>query len=45
MSIPGYGVDAYLTLEHLEDDWREQHVEDQASPMVTMEASLFSSAG
>eukprot|EP00884_Botryococcus_braunii_P006717 jgi/Botrbrau1/16046/Bobra.7_2s0020.1 len=37
VSIPGFGVDAYLTLEHLEDGWREDHVEDQGSPLIVVE--------
>lgn len=28
--MPGYGVDAFLTIQHLEGDWEEQRVEPQA---------------
>jgi hypothetical protein len=30
ISMPGYGVDAFLTIQHLEGDWEEQRVEPQA---------------
>lgn len=30
ISMPGYGVDAFLTIQHLEGEWEEQRVEPQA---------------
>ena len=26
--MPGYGTDAYLTVQHLEGNWQEPHAED-----------------
>ncbi len=31
VSMPGYGIDAYLNLKRLEGDWQEQHAEPAAS--------------
>lgn len=35
MSMPGYGIDAYLNLKRLEGDWQEQHAEP-AAPLLTV---------
>ncbi|KAK9845511.1 hypothetical protein WJX81_008336 [Elliptochloris bilobata] len=32
VSMPGYGVDAFLTLQHLEGDWHEPLAEHQSAP-------------
>ena len=37
--MPGYGVDAFLTMQHLEGDWQEQQVEPQVG-MVGSTAQL-----
>ena len=34
VSMPGYGIDAYLNLKRLEGDWQEQHAEP-AAPLLT----------
>ena len=39
VSMPGYGVDAFLTMQHLEGDWQEQEVEPQVG-MVGGSAQL-----
>lgn len=33
--MPGYGIDAYLNLRHLEGDWQEHHAES-AEPMLAI---------
>ena len=35
VSMAGYGVDAYLSIQHLEGDWQEQQVEAEAPEQVT----------
>ncbi len=32
--MPGYGVDAFLSLQHLEGDWHEPLVEVQSAPLL-----------
>ena len=33
VSMPGYGIDAYLNLKRLEGDWQERHAEP-AAPLL-----------
>ena len=33
VSMPGYGVDAYLSIQYLEGPWEESRVEPQADPI------------
>ena len=34
VSMPGYGVDAFLSLQHLEGDWHEPLAEHQSAPFA-----------
>lgn len=38
VSMPGYGMDAYLNLKRLEGDWQEQHGE-QTETLLTVQGS------
>ena len=33
VSMPGYGVDAYLSIQYLEGQWEESRVEPQTDPI------------
>ncbi len=35
--MPGYGVDAFLSLQHLEGDWHEPLAEVQSAPLLAPE--------
>lgn len=40
VSMPGYGVDAFLSLQHLEGDWQEPLAEHQSAPFEAEQAPL-----
>ena len=42
VSMPGYGTDAYLTVQHLEGAWEEPHAEDLVA--VTNDDASWSSS-
>ncbi len=43
VSMPGYGTDAYLSIQDLEGDWEEQRVEPQIAT-VGNESTLLPSS-
>ena len=40
MSMPGYGTDAYLSIQDLEGDWEEQRVEPQIATVGNHDEAL-----
>ena len=38
--MPGYGTDAYLSIQDLEGDWEEQRVEPQVATVGSESTSL-----
>ena len=40
VSMPGYGVDAFLSLQHLEGDWHEPLAERQSAPFAPEQRAL-----
>lgn len=40
MSMPGYGVDAYLSIQYLEGQWEETRVEPHVDAMANGEGAV-----